>query len=619
MSPRSAAASASLVAGGTIALVLLVAAFSPVGVHALGWDAPGYVVQVRAARDGVLDLPGSRPGVAVAGAVLDGAGLIPAGLAPAVLSLLAAVCVGLGAAVAFRRWWPNAGWALGAAVLLVSTWGGTTRLASGYLANLIALALFVGAIALALGPTVRWPAVAAAFAASLLVHPGAAPAWAAILVGWIVAEGIARRDRDADRAVATLVAFLAAAVVVTAVVAWGVGLSLDDVQDLVLVRERFDERAAEIVAWIRPALAGTLLVAGLSVALRLAPEPRFRAAARLGIVWLAICAAGLPLLALVPSVPGHRLVLLAVPLPLLGTWAISGGAGWLSQRFGGAAARIAPIAAAAVAVVLAILALTPFDARASRSSPSIGPAPSEVAGYLRAADVHVPVVLVMDPADRRGLLAWKARLNAVRALAPEDVMLRIVAYVGDERTLTAGRPTDGDELVDAITDRTWPSVRAVLDEEHVVVVVRSWVWPETWARVQDRAVGEELAIVEGPSLPTAPRPVPVPSIPPLEAFVVVAGTIVILAALGFGWARVTAAGDVADALGLAPLAGLAIVVLGGAAVALVGGDPGGTAGRGVIAVASLAGWLGSWVVRGTRRYARSASASRTRSTSATVW
>lgn len=600
MSRRPDAAAVSLVVGGTVALVVLVGAFLPADVHGLGWDAPGYVVQVRAARGGVFDLPGSRPGVAVAGAVLDGIGVIPAGLAPALLSLASAVCLGLAAAAALRRAMPIAGWALGGAVLLVAAWGGTTRLASGYLANLLALALFVDAIALALGPVLRRPAVVVLFASSLLVHPGAAPAWAAILLGWVVAEAVTHRDAEVDRAVGASVAFLAAAVATVAVVAWGIGLSFDDLQDLGVARERFDERAAEIRAWVQPALTVALVIAGVAVAVVVRAEQRSRAATRLGIAWLVVCAAGLPLLALFPAVPGHRLVLLAVPVPLLGAWAIGGGADRLGRRFGTIGTRAAPIAGSALAVGVAILALLPFDARASRSTPSIGPAPSEIAGYLRAADVRVPVVLVMDPPDRRGLLAWKARLNAARALAPDDLMLRIVAYVGDERTLASGRPTGGNELVEAITDRTWPSVRALLSDDHVVLVVRSWVGSETWARVQDRAVGEEVAVVQGPQPTGAVVPAPAPSIPPPESFLRVGGAIVIVAALGLGWTRLVVGRDAVDVVGLSPLIGLAIVVIGGETAALVGADPGGPAGWVVVAAVGLAGFVGWWLV-GKRR------------------
>ncbi|HET9671277.1 MAG TPA: hypothetical protein VFQ40_00340, partial [Actinomycetota bacterium] len=315
---RRAEVRIALAVGASLALGLLVAAFRPAEVHGLGWDAPGYVVQMRAAALGVLDLPGSRPGVAATGAFLDGVGVLPIGLGPAGLSVAAAVCVGLGGAAALRRVWAVPAWGLGATVVLVATWGGTTRLASGYLANLVALTLFVLGVALALAPTARWPAVSAAFAACLLAHPGAAPAWAAILLAWAVLEGVAREDPDPSRAFSALSAFLAAAVVVTGAVAWRLGLSIEELQDLTVVRERFDERAAELVAWIGPGLSIAMIGAGIAIAALVGEGPRSRPAVRLGIVWMLVCALGLPLLALAPAVPGHRLLLLALPVPLLG-------------------------------------------------------------------------------------------------------------------------------------------------------------------------------------------------------------------------------------------------------------------------------------------------------------
>lgn len=612
----------SLVAGAAIALGLLVAAFRPAEVHGLGWDAAGYVVQIRAASDGVLDLPASRPGVGTAGAFLAGIGVMPPGVAPVGLSLVVAIGLGLGAAVAFRRTWTVAGSAIGSAVVLAATWGGTTRLVSGYLANLVALSLFLLAIVLAVSPRPPWPAVGLAFGASLLAHPGAAPAWAAILVGWAVLEAVARRDRDPDRAISTLVAFLAAAVVVSGLLAWVIGLALEDLQDLGLARERFDERAREIVAWIRPALTLTLVVAGITLAVLLRRGVRSRAAERLGIAWLAVCAAGLPLLAAVPALPAHRLVLLAIPVPLLAAGALAAVAQWFVQREGtrwAPAARIAPVAALVLAVGVAILALAPFHARASRPGSSLGPGPSAVAGYLRATRPDAPVVLVMDPPDIVGLLAWKARLNAVRALAPDRLLLRIVAYVGDERALAVGRPTRRDGLFGDVVDRTWPSVRAALDEDPVVLAVRSWVGPDAWARLAraSTVVAEEVAVVRGPLPVGEIAPAPIPSMQPLKAFGRVALVLALLAAIGSGWARLAAFEGGIDAVGLAPIVGLAIVVLAGVAVALAGADPGGPAGVGVVAIGAIAGWLAPLLRR--KSYRRSSSASSTRSTSAAVW
>ncbi|HEX6400686.1 MAG TPA: hypothetical protein VF108_09515, partial [Actinomycetota bacterium] len=401
----------------------------------------------------------------------------------------------------------------------------------------------------------------------------------------------ARRDRDPERAVSTLVAFLAAGLVVGGILAWAIGLAPHDLQDLGLVRERFDERAAEIVAWIRPVLTVAIVAAGIAVGVLLRPGVRSRAAERLGIAWLVVCAAGLPLLALVPALPGHRLLLLAVPVPLLGAGALAAIAGRVGDR--GAAATAAPVAALVLSIAVAIVALGPFHARASRVGSSLGPGPAAVAGYLRATRADVPVILVMDPPDRAGLLAWKARLNAVRALAPDHLMLRVVAYLGDERALAAGRPTRGDGLFGEIVDQTWPSVRAALDEDPVVLGVRSWVGPETWARLvrASPVLADEVAVLRGPPPAGEVAPAPAPSIPPLEAFVRVALALALLAAIGSGWARVAEADGAVDVVGLAPLVGLAVVVLTGIAVALAGADPGGPVGVTAVAAAGIAGWL----------------------------
>lgn len=606
MTERSPVAAASLAVGAIVAISLYVASFRGVEVGNLGWDAAGSVVQMRAASLGILDLPGTRPGVGVAGAFVAGAGLVPVGAAPIVLSIAAAAGLGLMAAVALGRTWALPGWGLGVAVLLVATWGGTARLASGYLANLLSLVLFVLGAAIAIGPAPRWWAVWAAFTGALLAHPGLLPAYGAILLGWVLLEGVGslRRDGRQRRALATTTAFVVAGAVSVGVVGGVFGVGFDGLQDLALARERFDERAAELVTWIDPLLTPAMVVLGVLVAVTSRGGWRSRSAARLGIAWLAVSVGGLALLALAPQVPGHRTLLLGVPAPILGALAIVGGVGWIAARAGERVPdtrALALVAAGLVSIAVAFVALRPFEVRASRPVPSLGPGADAVAGYLVAARPEPPVVVVMDPGDDRELLTWKARLNAIRALAPEAGFLNVALYVGDERALLEGRPTTrpDDARFQAISARTWPSVREILDRRPVIVVVRPWVTPEAWGRVAGSSplAGEDLAVLRGPVPAGEVRPVGAVRLPLAEAAARVTIVLLVLAAIGGGWAAATTRGSVvvrAEAIGLAPAAGLAAVTLIGILAVIAGGDPGGPLGMIGVGAVGAAGWIVAW-------------------------
>jgi len=603
---RSPVAAASLAVGAFVAISMYVAAFRAVEVGNLGWDAAGSVVQMRAASRGILDLPGTRPGVGVAGAFVAGAGLVPVGAAPIVLSIAAAASLGLAAAVALGRAWALPGWGLGVVVLLVATWGGTSRLASGYLANLLSLVLFLLGAAISIRrPAPRWWSVGAIFAAALLAHPGLLPAYGAILLGWVlleVAPTPLRDDRE-RRSIPAGIAFAAASAVTVGVVTGALGVEFDELQDLALARERFDERAAELLTWIDPFLSLGMIVLGVLVAVAWRDGRRSRSAVRLGIAWLVVAAGGLALLAFVPGIPGHRTLLLGVPAPTLGALAIVGGARWITERTersfpAGRGATL--VASALVSIAVAFVALGPFAARASRPVSSLGPGPDAVAGYLVAAHPDRPVVVVMNPGDGRELLRWKARLNAVRALAPDPSFLDVALYVGDERALLEGRPTTrpGEARFQAISARTWPSVRDILDERPIVLVVRTWVTPEAWERIAGASTlaGDGLAIVRGPVPSGEVRPVEAVRLPLAEAAARIAIVVVVMGLIGGGWALATARGSVApaEAIGLAPAAGLAAVTFTGILVVLVGGDPGGPLGLIGVGAVGVAGWIVAW-------------------------
>jgi hypothetical protein len=485
-------------------------------------------------------------------------------------------------------------------VLLVATWGGTERLAAGYLANLVGLALFVAAIGLALGSRPSWQAIVGLFAASELVHPAMLPASAAILVGWAAVEllgarGAPLRERASVR---TAAAYAAGSAIGVAILAGVIGLRLGGLQDLAVVRARFDERAAELLAWIDPPLTVAMVLAGVVVAVLRRPRPSGDSA-RLVAAWLAVSAGGLLVLALVPALPGHRTLLLGVPAPVLGAVALVGGAevGARRLRPGRGAVAIAAGTAAVAALGVALLAMRPFDERAGSGSPALGGAPGTIAAYLAAAGADRPVVLLMDPAGERGLLAWKARQNAVRALAPDDVYLDVVAYVGDDRSLSAGRPTHrsgpGSATFELVSSRTWPRVRRILALDPIVVAAKPWVDPGTWERLAAASpiAGGNVAILRGPRAGSAISRIRPARLPPGAAALGIGGVLLLLGAVGSGWSGALANGPMVDRIALAPAFGAAAAALVGLAVAIAGADPGGPWGWAAVLAIAAGGWV----------------------------
>jgi hypothetical protein len=590
------------VVGTVAAVAIYVGGFDSTVVRNVGWDAEGYVVQIRAAAEGVLDLPATRPGVGVVGAFVAGTGLAPAGATPIVLSLVLVGILGLAAAILLHRLRPGPVWALGVAVLVVATWGGSARLASGYLANLLSLVVFTAGLALALGRA-PWPAPAALFAGALFAHPSLLPAYAAIVLAWTVVDlvldrGPAPMRRASIRAAAGLSVATAALAAVLAVLRVGPG----ELHDLTVVRQRFEERSAEILGWVDPALTLTMVVAGL-LAMVLAPGRPRADAARVVAVWTTVAAGGLVALALVPSVPGHRTLLLGITAPILGALAITATAAMVIERSRGrpASLAIAATAAGTVAVFLALLMMRPFDERTGALTPPLGGAPGIVAAYLAAVRARGPVILVMDPPTTRALLAWKARQNSVRALAPDDVFLDVVTYIGDDRNVLVGEPTPrpGAPLYELVAADRWREVRAVLPREPIVLAARPWVDTDAWERLATSVpvVGTNVAVVRG-RVPDGPVVRVLPArLPPVEAVVRIGLLLLVLAALGSGWSVALADGAV-DAFGLAPAVGLAVVELAGLPVALAGADPGGSWGIGAVVLAAA---LGSWVAVRRRR------------------
>lgn len=601
---------ASAIVGAAVTITWYVSAFPPDRVRNLGSDASGYVVQMRAASAGVLDLQASRPGVGVLGATVAGTGLVPVEATPVVLSVALTVCIGVLAGAALRTGYATPGWAFGVTVVFVAAWGGTARLASGYLANLESLTLFLLAMVLATTPGERWRTLAmtVAFTASLLAHPSLLPAYGAILIGWwavsLLTAGTGSRKEGSPPAVVVAAFGLASLLAIGMLGGW-IGLRLSDLQDFSLIGEQFDRRVAENLEWIGLTSSILMIVAGTVVTIVRRDAPRSWSMGVLGGMWLLVSAAGVLLVAVIPRLPGHRTLLLGIPAPMLGTLALAGVAYEVTRRIRragamGTAAR-ALVVASAVAITLGSTVSTHrlLENEARADLPGVNAGPAAVASYLQAIEDGRPVVIVIDPPGAAGIRFWKARQNTVRSLAPDDVFLDVVTYLGDERLLLRGAPTrrTGDRLFDLASDRTWPSVRDRLAEDPIVLVVRPWVTDTVWERVtRSAALASPLvAVVRGPLPERALATITATELTRGAAAWRIGLLVLVLGVAGGGWSLLALRrrGSVVDVFGIAPALGVAVVVLVGLPVTLVGGDPGGAWGLGIVAGVTAVGWGGA--------------------------
>ena len=587
-------------------------------VHLVGADQFGYAWQFRAVRAGFLDSIDARPGTMAIGAALQGLGVVSEDLAPPLVAV--ALCAALGLAVAslVRSALALAMWMVLPIAIGAATFGGTSRL-TGYVANLTALVCFSAGVAVLArhrSPTRSVVAIgAAAFLATGLAHPGLLPAWFAIVGAWLglsTASWVVVRARMGAEAGATPFdlrpAVALAALTVGAAGSFGLVLgilrrSLDELGDLELVRGFFVERLAETWRWVVPTVP--FAVAGIAVAALLGLIGGDRGTQRMLIAWTVVCLAGVAVMVVAPGFPGHRTLMLALPIGAA-TGLAAAAMGTLAGRYVKGDRRTVHGARVLVGVgaslLVGYLALTGFRSMAAIPWSDRAPPARKVAAIAAELPADMPVVMVFEPRHVPGALLWKVRLNIARSFLEAGRATQLVMYVGDPQRLLQGVPTtfpaDADELervVDEISTRTWPDVSAALREGAVTVVARQYVRTRSWGPlVSDGAelVDDDVAVIGSSAVETISEPMHA-SMSPLGGWISASITVVVLGLAGAGLAGLgigvgtgaTVAGDVAA---LAPAFGTVVVVLVGTTAALVGVDPGGAVGLGALIVIAVA-------------------------------
>jgi hypothetical protein len=590
-------------------------------IHLLPSDPFSYAWQFRAAREGLLGSVDPRPGTAVLGAMLEGFGVVPDSLAPTLLAFALLAVIGLAVAAITRRALGLPSWAWFPIAVAAATFGGTAKL-MGYVANLVALACFLAGVGAVLASHSRpWRGslvAAASFLAAGLAHPGILPAWFAILGGWLALAVLSwlfvrwRRRGETPhpfdrRPVIAFVAMVVGALGALAIVLGALGRSTSELGNLSTARPYFAQRLADTWEWILPTVG--LSVLGLVLAVMRGRRSGDRSGQALLLGWIGVCLGGVGLMLVFPGFPGHRTLMLAIPLGaaagLVAVEIVLAATRSLGQKLWPAIVGGAVVVALLLVAAIGVLGIRGFGGGASapwreRAVPS-----RRVAAYAGAHPGDVPLVMVFEPKAAEGARHWRVRLNIARSFLDGRRAAQLFIYVGDPKRLLSGRPSvfpgtadPLEEALNRISARTWPDVKDAMDDDADVLIPRGYVQPRSWkhllANGAERSGVVDLAVVGGAPLP----PTPIPSYASsslVDGWMAAVISVILFGLIGSGVGVIVSSHDAdppSDALVMAPAFGVVVMVLVGTGVALAGGAPGGPSS----VAASVGVGVGCWLV-----------------------
>jgi len=326
--------------------------------------------------------------------------------------------------------------------------------------------------------------------------------------------------------------------------------------------------------------------------------------------WTAVSAIGLVYGAITLDLPPHRFLTLLVALP--GSIALAAAVDLVARFVRRRAGRLA--AAAVTGVAVAGLALPGalawyqhgpgvwIDAQALRQA-------ATVSVYLARLPEGQPVVFLVGPHGRAGLISVPLKERVIRAGLEPAQQQRAHFFAGEPSDLLAGRatPVESERLRQALQPY-WEDVRTVLRSNPPIVVLQAYArrqFEEARDRLEARVVGPGVAVLRGPDfsaeLPAAPRPRPVP-----RTAIGALWGLAILAALfvaGAGWTLLLLGPGAPPAIVACsmPAVGCAVLMLGGLMAVKGGVRLGGLGGALTFAVVAAAGMAAATWEALTRR------------------
>lgn len=619
----------------------------------IGYDTPRYLFQTNlVAHFGLAHVPrllppptrslATRTGYPVVILTLSGLFSVSTFKLAAAVPAAAATAVAL-AAGAFVSWaFRRDAWEFGAVALVVGTSTVMVRLfvPETYTDNLLATAVLVAALVPILSAIRDGPGVVCAIVLLGLggvIHPQFFGLFAAILaltaLAYLPGSWRAWRRRDVDLArtpAARLGVLVGGASAITAagflgaLRSWPVGPR----------QTRFElaKKLREDLPLYRFAL--TLPVAALGAASLGAlgfggPHGRGdggppssqgtseRFAARflltLSAAWGVVTVAGLVAYHLGTGTAAHRLLSFLLPIPILMALGILGLGRSLASR---------TRAAVGVAVVLVGIGAVAFlgyrDLYVNLPSQrgieflDVGKVrdAATAEAYLERAGVseEAPVVFIIDDRGPNPLSFVPEMAYMIRSVLPAERILHAYIYVGDPRNYLAGKPTYRDTPVDYNDNvrRFWPTIRRLLPRHPVALLLASYngAYGRFVASHPGSVVAPNVALLAGPRPPPPIGRPPFPSGPrgEVQGVILGAGTLLMVALVGIGWAYAALPRGLRgfEVLALSPAVGIAALVAAGILVDALGFRLSGTGGAVTPVFVAAAGFLVAWITRRPR-------------------
>jgi hypothetical protein len=550
----------------------------------VGPDGPVYLWWTRLAGFDGLSAVGTRPGIPALALALRGTirssvveVLAAAAVAGAVsVGLAAAALVGLGTPERVGR--SDRRLRLVAAGALAGTFA--VHLADGYLANLIQAELFLAAAALlCTGTKPATIAAATILAASALTHPQFFALSAGILIVCALLTllrrppGVRWRDVEGTRILGAVLGGGALAGVGYASMLWGSKpLRVDTSEDAFLrraglgsvlrrqYRSRFSRHVARYVFWIQipAAILGLFDLTGFL--------------ARFLGTWAVVLTVGVGVAVATALVPAVRLVAFSYVLPILAGIGLVRLWGWIARR--------SRVLAALITIGLGVGIIAGAQITWNNTQPYVAQkllSRAATAGRVAASVVPpgTPLVFIVDTTDRNVAFLATRATNVIRDGVPPDRIRDVHVYVGSPEVYLQGRPSTrtGDGTFDRMSHLYLQDIRRAGSQPLAFVLAPANRPFFLLAKAHGDLVSKGVVILRPhPAL----GPAPTDTAPPPGATassgwrlaLFSAAALLVLFAIGFGWAAVAVRGPAA--LALAPAFGADGVILVGIVVDRLG-------------------------------------------------
>lgn len=621
--PGLAAAAGSLGVAAPIALAILffyVVVFPLRGIRVPGWsDAQIYIWWAR--RGGTLGLSafgtGTRPGTVALLSSLATLLHVPVEAVVEVIGPVFAASVGLATAAWMESSLGPSRRRFALSAVLTATF--LCLLVTSFYATLAFVAVFVAGLTCVsegIGWTRTAPFVAAGIlvGAATLAHPTFVSFGALVLLGGLAAMAWTRRAGHEDDGLAFDRRWLLAWGLGAAVVSLGllvarsatgppIDISADGIFRRLDLPSHLSRQFRDTLSYYGPAVWPSAVAAALAlITIRAWPRgtPVARRALFLGLIsaWLLLTAVAVLLLLAGRSVPGQRLAIMCLPLPILAS--LGATAGTATTGRAAAAARLILLVGLVFLVPrywLSWASQKPNSAEAVAGARSVGL-------VLARQPPGTPVILVVD--ERSISLSFQVTRDAnyLRDAVPPARVPDVFVFVGTVADFVAGRPTiTGNTEHDRVSVDSWGRIRAALDRPAMAVVFSS-IDPRAYRAASAMSGSRVLApgVVGLPGF-TGASGLPAPNASvltaagagPLSPWLPVWLSPVLLAVLavtGWPWVRLALpSASAALCAGLVPAFGITAISLTAIALDALGLRLAGWAGHAPFVIATLSGFL----------------------------